>query len=134
MAALRPIVVVIARNSDGKFLLHMRDNCTPYNPLRWALCGGSVEAGELAVEAAAREFEEEYGTRFAPGDFRLLGTDVIREGWSVFLLEAAIGWPPHCGEGAGFGFFTSEEIAILESRDTVATWLCQCLNCLTSET
>ncbi|MGW5687161.1 2'-5' RNA ligase family protein [Nonomuraea sp. NPDC003754] len=52
---------------DGKVLLGRRAN-TGYADGRWHLPSGHLEAGESAVEAAAREAREEVGVIVDPGD------------------------------------------------------------------
>ncbi|MFI2242497.1 NUDIX domain-containing protein [Streptomyces chrestomyceticus] len=55
-------VAAAIRNSDGAFLLHLRDNidgiCWPGH---WSFLGGQLEDGETPSEAITRELREEAG-------------------------------------------------------------------------
>ena len=53
-------VSAILMNSNGQVLLQQRDNNPQIRyPAHWALFGGSMEDGESAIEAVAREVKEE---------------------------------------------------------------------------
>ncbi|MFH8591220.1 NUDIX domain-containing protein [Streptomyces rimosus] len=55
-------VAAAIHNSDGAYLLHLRDNidgiCWPGH---WSFLGGQLEAGETPHEAITRELHEEAG-------------------------------------------------------------------------
>lgn len=53
----------IIRNVEGKILLLRRCSTDEFEPNKWSLPGGKVEAGELTSFAAQRELEEETGLR-----------------------------------------------------------------------
>src|SRR5207244_6114350 len=46
-----------------KVLLHLRDEQTPFNPIRWAFFGGLNEGNESFGECFIRELHEEIGLR-----------------------------------------------------------------------
>ena len=55
------IAMVLLVEPGGKVLLQHRDDDVQYAPGKWALPGGSMEAGETPEEAARREVLEETG-------------------------------------------------------------------------
>ncbi len=123
MSEKRHVVAVIARNHDGKYLMQMRDS-QGTNPLVWCPSCGCIEPSEGVFEAAAREFEEETGQRFGPVRFALRGfvetdTHVVH----VLTLDDPIAWPSGVTEGAGWGFFSHEEIVMLRNRGCLIRWM-----------
>jgi 8-oxo-dGTP diphosphatase len=66
-------VSAILLNDRGEVLLQQRDdNPALRYPAHWALFGGTIEEGELAVEAVAREVKEEI-------DFEMRNFGLFRE-------------------------------------------------------
>jgi 8-oxo-dGTP diphosphatase len=57
---MKEIAAIIFENSEGQFLLYLRDNKPeiPF-PDHWDLIGGHVEEGETPEEALVREVKEE---------------------------------------------------------------------------
>ena len=55
------------RNAQGEYLISQRSP-EKTHPLYWEATGGSVLAGEMSVEGAVREVEEELGIRLNPED------------------------------------------------------------------
>ncbi|MFO0971233.1 MAG: NUDIX hydrolase [Candidatus Saccharimonadales bacterium] len=53
-------VLIIAQNSEGKFLVQ-REYSYPPNEVMWQLPGGAMELGETVKDAALRELAEECG-------------------------------------------------------------------------
>jgi predicted NUDIX family NTP pyrophosphohydrolase len=77
----------------------------------WTVPKGEIEAGELPIEVARREFEEETGHPAPPGEMRPLG-EVVQKSGKVVVAWAARGdldpaaarsntfpleWPPGSG-------------------------------------
>ena len=48
-------------SSNGKFLLHLRDNKTTRLPDQWCLIGGGIDKNETSEQASIREIKEEIG-------------------------------------------------------------------------
>lgn len=104
----------IVKNSEGKYLLQMRNGKEGIcNPLMWNFFGGGLETPEEnPVDAAIREMEEELKIRATEVDFRFLGT--VEEGEkmvSVYEYFASLEWSEIVvSEGAGAGYFTKDEM------------------------
>jgi isopentenyl-diphosphate Delta-isomerase len=65
---------------DRKLILQRRARTKENHPGLWDISSaGHVSAGELAVDAAARELEEEIGLVVPPGDLERIGS--LREQW-----------------------------------------------------
>ncbi len=92
-------------NSNGEFLIQMRDKEKPLWPGMWAATGGAAIAGETSLEAALREVEEELGVRPNPESMELLARikreDFFTDVWSLrqdFSLEDVVMQPGEvCG-------------------------------------
>ncbi|GAB4003116.1 NUDIX domain-containing protein [Nocardioides ultimimeridianus] len=65
---------VILVDDEGRILLQERDEHAKIAPEKWGLCGGHLEHGELAVDGAVRELEEETSIRLLPGAIRYFDT------------------------------------------------------------
>ena len=119
---------------DGRYLLQLRDNKPGiFFPGHWGAFGGGVESGEQSVNALRRELEEELGltvaelrpfTRFE-FDLTSMGfARVYRDYFEVRLPVSAAG-SLRLGEGAGFEFFTRDELLALPRLapyDAFALW------------
>lgn len=115
----RNIACCILINSENEFLLQKKTVDYKPNPGCWALFGGAICEGEDPHEAVIREIKEETGLLVNPTFYlkrqyktpynRLYGTEyiftAITNGTSNICLT----------EGAGFVFFTLEEIGKLEN-------------------
>ena len=71
---MKKSVNTIIQNSEGKYLLQMRDGTEGLcNPLKWNFFGGGLNENEDTITGAARETEEELGIKVKEVDFELLG-------------------------------------------------------------
>ncbi len=109
---MREGVEVIIQNSEGKYLLQMRDSTEGIcNPLKWSFFGGNIEDGEPLLNAA-REIKEELDIAVDVKDMELVG--YVRDAnlkTHVVKYNQKIEWSDfHLHEGAGAGYFTKEEI------------------------
>ncbi|MFZ1626933.1 MAG: NUDIX domain-containing protein [Candidatus Moraniibacteriota bacterium] len=104
----------IIRDSQGKYLLQMRDGSEGIcNPLLWNLFGGGLNGSdEEPLKAAVRELKEELGKDASENDFQLKGT--VGEGEKmvyVFEYLSTVEWKDLVvQEGAGAGYFTKDEM------------------------
>lgn len=132
MSATTPqhVAVVIAQDAEGRFLLQMRDG-NGSNPLRWCFFSGAIEPGEDPLEASMREFLEETGIERHPTLFAHVATyDHDPRGFvrHVYRLNVPISWPAIAlGEGAGAGFFTRDELRMLQEQDRLSDWMASCI-------
>lgn len=120
----RRIVVGIIANKQGEYLFNFRDGNTQKNPLNWALFGGGIDANESPEVAFIREMQEEIGltcTRdmlIAHTQLEFAIPDRHRIIYPFSLSHAVEHTQITLGEGAGFAFFTVEEIRrILPVKD-----------------
>ena len=108
---------LIVQNSAGKYLLQFRDG-TPgiSNPLTWGLFGGGLEPGETVLENASRELTEEIGITLPTEQFLLVGETIIngRREIGCRCLTPIEATEIILQEGAGFGYFTRDELDRLE--------------------
>lgn len=74
MADRHLIDVHVLLVGDGDILLTQRRDTNPMFDGLWHLPSGKLDAGESAVDAAAREAEEEVGILIDPADLRLVHT------------------------------------------------------------
>ncbi|MEU8792627.1 NUDIX domain-containing protein [Streptomyces sp. NPDC048643] len=120
---LHRVAVTVCRDERGRILVHRRsEQLSRFPGLYEVMVGGAVNVGESYGEAAARELDEELGTRVQP---RLLFTFLNRSGLSPHWLgvhEAvvrdAVSADPN--EVAWHGWLTESELrsALLEWRFT----------------
>ncbi|MDQ3028911.1 MAG: NUDIX domain-containing protein [Actinomycetota bacterium] len=74
MADRHLIDVHVLLVEDGNILLTQRRDTNPTFDGLWHLPSGKLDAGESALDAAARETEEEVGVLIEPGDLRHVHT------------------------------------------------------------
>ena len=84
-AAWHTVVIVVVRNSDGKFFITERAPEKPFGD-RWEFTGGSVMAGETSEEGAIREALEETGIDHTHSKRTLIKT--VKKIWN----DGALGW------------------------------------------
>lgn len=100
-------------NAAGEFLLQFRDGTAGIDyPLQWDFFGGACEEDETIEECSAREMREELGIEALPQDFELVTTQTI-DGLIEHLVRytRCVEWGDiSLGEGAGYAFFTQEEL------------------------
>lgn len=115
-------VQTIFVNAENKYLLQMRNNHPGIiYPLQWGFFGGGIDGDEPVTTAACRETFEEMGIEQAPEDFELLGTipHTIVTGQLVYVFryQKPIEWNMiRLAEGAGAGFFSTEEIQLIDAN------------------
>lgn len=106
-------VFIVAKNTDNRYLLQMRDNNPGIdNALKWCVFGGSVEADEDVNQAVVREFKEETGYQITKEDLEPLGQITTSKGGTghVFRYTKTVDWDTLVvNEGAGAGFFTKQD-------------------------
>ncbi|MGB0452176.1 MAG: NUDIX domain-containing protein [Bacteriovoracaceae bacterium] len=112
-------VNIIVKNSEGKFILQMRDG-TPgiCNPLKWNFFGGKIEPNEDPLSATIREFKEETDILLSPNDCSLKAEMVALDNKGIVYLYE-ITKPIELDEirlleGAGLGAFTLKEASLIE--------------------
>lgn len=66
-------VAVFVINDDNQILLQKRSANKRYNPNKWALCAGHVDAYESLEDAAIREIKEEIGIDVQKEDLHSYG-------------------------------------------------------------
>ena len=97
---LRPAAVAVALVTDAEgrecFVLIRRARTLRDHAGQWALPGGSIDAGESAIEAALRELREEVGILAGGGSvLGLLDDYPTRSG---FVITPIVVW---CGDSGG---------------------------------
>lgn len=63
-------VAVFIINDNKQVLLQKRNTNKRFNPNKWALCAGHVDAGESLESAALRELNEEVGISISINDLK----------------------------------------------------------------
>jgi 8-oxo-dGTP diphosphatase len=122
--------VVLIEDALGRLLLQFRDN---FDHVlwggRWGLVGGGVEPGEDLVTACLREIREEISLTLKAEMLspfaKLNGVGAIRS--KVFVFRTRLDISPVdivMREGAGFAFFTHEQVRKVDVLDTLrpAVW------------
>lgn len=111
----------LSRNASGlildpyanEYLLHFRDNRTPYYPEAWALFGGGCEGNETPREGLLRELEEELCLQVHPKVLLDKGKRQKRGGEysHYFLVLMKREWHNlTLLEGAGMAWFSPEAL------------------------
>lgn len=59
-------------NDKDEFLMQRRSPNKKFNPNKWAICAGHVQAGETTLKAAKRELAEEVGIELSEDEFKYL--------------------------------------------------------------
>jgi|GEM_PF-1560289 len=108
----------IITNSEGKYLLQLRDAKAPTYPNEWGLFGGHAEGNETPLETLIRELREELDILFSPKRFAVIfAAQVLEDGImsSYYSLQITDEECAHISlnEGAAYGFFSKEEMAEL---------------------
>ena len=129
----KKVAVGIITNSQGEFLLQKKDSGHKIVPLYWTFFGGGVEDGESPEEAFRREIQEELSVKLE--DIVLFKTynfkkEVEADNSDIekifFIFSARFNGTNReirLGEGAGFAFFTAEELSTLKMPEHVRTML-----------
>ncbi len=87
-AVRRDVAMVAARTGDGRIVL-IREYKHASGEVVWQMPAGAIDDGELPLETAARELEEETGMRAE--SYRLLGSWFAEPTWlstRVFVVAA----------------------------------------------
>lgn len=71
------VVNILSINKDGKILITKRHPDKTYGNM-WEISGGSVLAGETAIDGAVRELYEETGLKAKPSELIYMG-QIIRD-------------------------------------------------------
>lgn len=113
-------------DAEGRMMLQMRNGpkSNP-KPMRWGIFGGLCEEGETFAQTLVREFEEELGIARPLEAFADLGMVEI-PGWCInlYALKTPLEWGEFkVLEGAGAGFFTPDEVDMLDLWDNHKTLL-----------
>lgn len=115
----RDVACAIIFNSFGEILLQKKDLRYLSYPGIWSFFGGAVEKGETPKEAVIRELKEEIGINFE--EIKLFNTcdcedphpQKILKGKMFTFIAQHNGTDIKLTEGAGFAFFSKEEILSL---------------------
>jgi predicted NUDIX family NTP pyrophosphohydrolase len=111
--------VLLFRTADGALEVLLVKPGGPFWKNRdagaWMIPKGGIEAGETAIDAAMREFEEETGTRLAGAPFPLAKVRQAGGKWveafavegdldpaAVTSIEFEMEWPPRSGQRQRF--------------------------------
>jgi 8-oxo-dGTP pyrophosphatase MutT (NUDIX family) len=88
---------------DGRFLLQRR-SWRVHHGRSWSIPGGALKAGEIPLEGACREFEEELGAVPALRHVRTFVDD--HGGWAYHTLVMDLTEPfsPRHGDGEGVAY------------------------------
>ena len=111
--------IVILTDPHGRVLLQLRDDFPGVaNGGLWSFFGGGLEPGETAAAAAVREIGEEVGITLHADQLRPFATYVSQAGLRPLVhvfrcLGTVSSHEIRLAEGAGFGFFSADQIAHL---------------------
>lgn len=65
-------------NGKGQVLLQKRSANKKFDPNKWALCAGHVDAGESLDDAMKREIKEEIGINIVNGELKSYGAKEVK--------------------------------------------------------
>lgn len=113
-------VAIIIENSEGEFLLHLRDENAPHMKNQWCLLGGGIESGENEFQAAIREIEEEIGIKINSENLKFFKKIILADGKSEsYIFHAILDLKTDqisIGEGKEFRFFNKNELLQLVKK------------------
>ena len=88
MSSLRPCVVVVLEDREGKIIFQLRDNRPGVGSRNcWGLFGGFIEQDESPAHAAVREIQEELGSSLDPAKLSFLGTVETQTGLQLHIFH-----------------------------------------------
>ncbi|WP_083460183.1 NUDIX hydrolase [Jiangella muralis] len=122
---LRPIAAAVMLDSDDRVLMLYRHRFVP-DQFGWELPGGVIEDGEVGVETAAREAEEETGWRPSGPMKRLCAFEPMpgmvgaRHEVYLSLTATRVGEPTDADEAGQIAWISLKEIPGMVSRGQVA--------------
>ena len=88
MNSLRPCVVVVLEDREGKIILQLRDNRPGVGSRNhWGLFGGFIEQDESPSHAAVREVQEELGSFLDPAKLSSIGTVETKTGLQLHIFH-----------------------------------------------
>lgn len=73
MTPVTEYIGVILEDRQGRIALQLRDQDQQLNPDSWSVFGGHIENGELPLQAAVREIQEELSVALDPEKLQSLG-------------------------------------------------------------
>ncbi len=117
-------VAVIVENSDGTFLLHLRDENASVFKNQWCLIGGSCDPDEVPADTARREVHEE--TNLSPINVTHLYDYSFRDKTNA-LFHVTVDTTNEkleVREGRDFKFVSKEDaLRLIESLDYKSSYL-----------
>ena len=88
MNTLRPCVVVVLEDREGKITFQLRDNRPGVGSRdSWGLFGGFIEQHESPTQAAVREIQEELGSFLDPAKLSSIGTIGTKTGLQLHIFH-----------------------------------------------
>lgn len=118
-----PVVALALQDGTGRWLMHLRAENKQHGGL-WEFPGGKVEPGETPVNALIREIQEELGISLEGFSLRPAGfaenDPDMGANQIVIMLYTCGPWnllhpvQPCCLEGGSIGWFTPDEMELLE--------------------
>lgn len=111
----RPVkrAAIAALIREGRILLGKRSPDKSLDPLKWALFGGHIKAGESAEAAVLRELKEELGiTTVQPRHIGQLPEmdESYRYVTEVYVVDTWAGTPTNREEHVEIGWFAPDEL------------------------
>lgn len=88
MNPLRPCVVVVLEDGEGKIIFQLRDDRPGVGSRDcWGLFGGFIEQHEFPAHAAVREIQEELGSSLDSAKLSLVGTVETKTGLQLHVFH-----------------------------------------------